>query len=370
MNKPSWQARLATFVVRRRVKPALADMRDIAAVRRAFDRPMVAPKGVRYTPATLGGVPGEWVEGRAPEPAQAAGPVVTLLYLHGGGFVGCSARTHRPLTAALALHGMRVFVPDYRLAPEHPFPAAPQDVLAVHRALRAEVGEGRLGLAGDSAGGNLALGLLQTLRDAGEVLPDAAALFSPALDLTGASPSILMNAGRDAMFDPHQLLHLTVAYLAGADPAQPLASPLNGSMHGLPPILLHVGESEVLRDDSVRLAHKAREAGVPVVLQVFHGVSHVWQIVRWLPETKRSVREAAAFLRTARRNDWPRDPEQPDGLIVGAGLSGIAAAVHLQRNCPDNSFTIPNPGKVSQALAAEPEPSAGPADAALRARGK
>ncbi len=333
MHKASWRARLATFVVRKRVKPTLSDMRDIAAVRRAFDRPMRAPGGVRYTPATRGGVPGEWVEAKQ----TASGPVTTLLYLHGGGFVGCSAHTHRPLTAALALQGLRLFVPDYRLAPEHPFPAAPQDVLAVYRALRADATVGRLGLAGDSAGGNLALGLMLTLRDAGETLPDAAALFSPALDLTGASPSITLNDGRDAMFDPQQLLHLTVAYLAGADPAQPLASPLNGAMHGLPPMLLHVGESEVLRDDSVRLAQKAREAGVTVELQVFQGVSHVWQIVRWLPESRRSIREAATFLRTAK----PRQgPEEPDVLIVGAGLSGIGAAVHLQQQCPDKSFTL------------------------------
>jgi monooxygenase len=333
MKKASWQARVAAFVVRRRVQPALADMRNIAAVRKAFGHPLPAAKGLRYTPATLGGVPGEWVEAEAATP----GATTTLLYLHGGGFVGCSARTHRPLTAALALQGLRVFVPDYRLAPEHPFPAAPQDALAVYRALRADAPTGRIVVAGDSAGGNLAMGLLLTLRDAGEAMPAAAALFSPALDLTGASPSMALNAGRDAMFDSKQLPHLTEAYLAGADPTQPLASPLFGNMAGLPPLLLHVGESEVLRDDSIRLAQKAREAGVRVELQVFPGVAHVWQLVRQLPESRRSVRSAAQFLLSAQHSG---QPEALDVLIVGAGLSGIGAAVHLQRDGPDKSFAL------------------------------
>jgi cation diffusion facilitator CzcD-associated flavoprotein CzcO/acetyl esterase/lipase len=331
--KPSWRARLAAFVVRHRVKPALRDMRDIAAVRAVFDEPLSPGRGVRYTPDRLGGLPGEWVEAEAP----SAPPAPTLLYLHGGGFVGCSAVTHRPITATLARRGLRVYVPDYRLAPEHPFPAAPQDVLAVYRALRAARPNDRLVVAGDSAGGNLALGLLLTLRDAGEALPAAAALFSPALDLTGASPSITLNAGRDALFDPVQLGHLAEHYLAGADPTQVLASPLLGDMAGLPPLLLHVGDDEVLRDDSIRLAQKAREAGVRVELRVFGGVPHVWQLVRQLPESRRSMRETARFLAEAEPH---RGDEAPEVLIVGAGLSGIGAAVHLQRDLPDTSFTI------------------------------
>ena len=144
----SWQARVAAFVVRRHVKQALADMRSIAAVRQAFGgKALPAAKGVRYTAATWGGVAGEWVEAEATV-ATPGSPATTLLYLHGGGFVGCSAQTHRPLTAAFALQGLRVFVPDYRLAPEHPFPAAPQDALAVYRALRAAAPAGRLVVAG------------------------------------------------------------------------------------------------------------------------------------------------------------------------------------------------------------------------------
>ena len=351
----SWRAHGAAWLVRRRIRPALANMQDIAAVRRAFAQALPAARGVRYSPASVGGVAGEWVQAEAPAPHNPTNPIspisptITLLYLHGGGFVGCSPQTHRPITAAFALQGLKVFVPDYRLAPEHPFPAAPQDALAVYRALRAADPAGRIVVAGDSAGGNLALGLLLALRDAGEALPAAAALFSPALDLTGASPSAStsaspsaspsasLNAGRDAMFDPLQLPHLGAAYLAGADPTQPLASPLLGDLAGLPPLLLHVGERELLRDDSIRLAQKAREAGVMVELQVFPVVPHVWQMIRQLPEARRSLRAAAQFLRTAQPLT---QAEAPDVLIVGAGLSGIGAAVHLQRHCPGKSFTL------------------------------
>jgi monooxygenase len=337
--KASWQARVAAFIVRRRVKPALGDLSDIARVRRVFNQAMPAPRGVQYTAAVVGGVPGEWVEASRGEAARA-----TLLYLHGGGFVGCSARTHRPITAALALQGLRVFVPDYRLAPEHPFPAAPQDAQAAWRALRA-AHPGRMVVAGDSAGGNLALGLMLALRDAGEPLPDAAALFSPALDLTGGSASLQANAERDAMFRGDKLEHLARAYLGTADGAQPLASPLLGDLRGLPPLLLHVGHDEALRDDSLRLADKARQAGVVVDLQVFATVPHVWQMLWRLPEARRSVQAAARFLREATREaataaGGERAPEHHDVIIVGAGLSGIGAAVHLQQHCPGKTFTL------------------------------
>ena len=328
----SWQARVAAYLVRRRVKPALGDMSDIARVRRAFGAPLPAPGGVRYRDDIVGGVKGEWVEAEGAAPAAD-----TLLYLHGGGFVGCSPRTHRPLTAALARQGLRLFVPDYRLAPEHPFPAAPDDALAVWQALRAQHQAGRLLVAGDSAGGNLALGLMLRLRDAGQAMPDAAALFSPSTDMTGDSASITLNAGRDCMFHGPDLANLARAYLGDADPAQPLASPLQADLRGLPPLLLHVGRDEALRDDSLRLATKAREAGVTVVLQVFERVPHVWQLLRLLPEARRSVAAAARFLQTAQARPGP---EWLDVLIVGAGLSGVGAAVHLQRHCPDKSFAL------------------------------
>ncbi len=345
LPRASWQARLATWLVRRRVKPALGDLRDIARVRRAFGQPLPHPRGVRFQPAELGGVPGEWVLAEPVHAADAPG-TPTLLYLHAGGFVGCSPHTHRPLSAALARQGLRVFVPDYRLAPEHPFPAAPDDALAVWRALviqhRASGRTGRITVAGDSAGGNLALGLMQRLREAiaagsADRLPDAGMLFSPALDMTGGSASLLGNAERDAMFRGDCLGALAEAYLQGADPAQPLASPLLGDLAGLPPLLVHVGCDEALRDDSLRLADGVRAAGGRIGLQVWPAVSHVWQLIWRLPEARRSVAQAARFLREAAPLGGV---EHHDVLIVGAGLSGVGAAAHLQMKCPALSLAL------------------------------
>ncbi len=335
----SLQARIAAAIVRRRAKRFLVDLSDVTRVRQVMGQALPAPGGVRYTDAVVGGVAGVWVEAQRAAGAGIAthNSITTLLYLHGGGFIGCSPRTHRPITAAFALQGLRVFVPDYRLAPEHPFPAAPQDAQAVYRALRADPATGRLVVAGDSAGGNLALGLMLALRDAGEPRPDAAALFSPWTDLTGGSPSITLNAQRDAMFQGPHLQHFAQAYLQGADAKQTLASPLFGELAGLPPLLLHVGETERLRDDSLRLAQKAREAGVSVELAVFPVVPHVWQAIHRLPEARRSIAAAARFLREAQRRT---QPETLDVVIIGAGLSGIGAAVHLQHKCPGKSFTL------------------------------
>ena len=340
----SLRARLVAWVIRRRIKPRLGDMRDLARVRRVFDAPGAGvPKGATFTAATLGGVPGEWIEAAAPagHRADPAAPPTTLFYIHGGGFVACSAATHRPLTASLARQGLRVFAPDYRLAPEHVFPAAVDDVVAAWRALRAQwVAEGRRGrlvVAGDSAGGNLALALMLTLRDAGEPLPDAAALFCPSTDMTGGSASLLENDARDPMFSGPALERLCEAYLGPQDRAHPLASPLQAALHGLPPILLHVGESEVLRDDTLRLVDKIRAAGGRADLGVWPGVPHAWQLVPWLPEARASVRAAARFLREAPPLS---QPEHLDVLIIGAGLSGIGSAAHLQRSGPQRRYAI------------------------------
>lgn len=287
----SLRARIYAFTVRRAVRPRLGDMRDIAKVRRVFDGASFPdPPGVTYAPGSLGGISGEHVSAHKARPDAPR-----VLYLHGGGFVACSARTHRPVTGALARRGLNLFAPDYRLAPEHPFPAAIDDAVAAWTAFRAG---GPAALAGDSAGGNLALALMLRLREAGLPMPEAAALFSPATDLVGTGLSHRANAARDAMFDPEGLQQLVAAYLGAADPSDPLASPLLADLTGLPPLLLHVGEREVLRDDSVRLAEKAKAAGVPVVLSVFPVVPHAWQFAgHRVPESRRSLDQAAGFLR-------------------------------------------------------------------------
>ena len=336
----SWQARIARTLIRKRVRPALGDMRDLMRVRKVMGEALPPPKGVTYTRGALGGVPGEWVE-REGAADIAASPRPTLMYVHGGGFVGCSPRTHRPITAAFALQGFRVFAPDYRLAPEHPFPAPLDDVVAAWRALRtlhdADSPGQRLVVAGESAGGNLALALMLSLRAAGERLPEAAALFSPATDLSGGSPSIEGNADRDPMFHGPSLANLGNAYLGTAgDATNPLISPVFADPTGLPPLLIHVAAEEALRDDGLRFAEKARAAGVSVETTVWPVVPHAWQLLAKVPEARRSLARAAGFLKTA----TPAALEHLDTLIIGAGLSGIGAAVHLQTDFPGRRFAI------------------------------
>ena len=291
----SLRAHVLAWTMERRVKGKMAPTGDIHQLRASLDRASLpVPRNVRFAPGTCGGIAGEWVSA-VKAASKVTGPTRRLLYVHGGGFIACSARTHRPITGAFAARGFTVFAPDYRLAPENPFPAGLDDVVAAWRAFAAE---GPAAVGGDSAGGNLALALMLRARAEGLPLPSAAALFSPPTDLLGTSESYRSNAARDAMFDPEKLGHLVPAYCGDADPAQPLASPLNGDLAGLPPLLLHVGERELMRDDSVRLAAKARAAGVSVVLDVVPVVPHAWQLIPFLPEARASLDAAATFLRT------------------------------------------------------------------------
>lgn len=331
----SWQTRLSAFLIRRRIKPRLGDMSKLRRVRALFNQPLPAPPGAEYQQAVVGGVPGEWVTSSTRKSPERG----VLLYLHGGGFIGCSPLTHRPVTAAFALQGWRVFVPDYRLAPEHPFPAQINDAVAVWRQLAEDFPHQRLVIAGDSAGGNLSLALMLHEKAASRRLPDAAALFSPATDMTGQSPSLLANTERDAMFHGAALGQLVMAYLGSHNPADPLASPVLGDLHGLPPLLLHVGADEVLRDDSLRLAQKAITSGVNARVQIWPGAPHVWQLLWRLPESRQSLRQASAFLSDAMPLS-AQTPEELDVVIIGAGLSGIGAAAMLQQECPDQHVAI------------------------------
>ena len=283
---PSLRLQMFAAMLRLTVRSRLGDMRDLARLKRVFEGfSLPAPRGVRFHADRIGGIAGEWAE---------AGGDMPLLYLHGGGFVGCSPQTHRPLTGAFAKAGFRVFAPDYRLAPRHPFPAAPQDAVAAWRGFSARVGR-PAALAGDSAGGNLALVVaLETKAEEGR--PAAVVAFSPATDLTGASESWRSNRLRDDMFT-EALGNLGPIYLAGADARDPRASPLYGDLSGLPPMLFQVGDGEMLRDDSVRFAKAANAAGSRAELTVWRGAPHVFQFAHaFVPEARRSLDEAAAFL--------------------------------------------------------------------------
>jgi epsilon-lactone hydrolase len=288
----SWQAHVSAWVVKWRVKRKLRGVRDYRVARKILrPDPYKVPASIRISPSKVGGVSGEWVEG----PAETK---TVLLYLHGGGYFACSAQSHRPITVGFALHGFRVLAPDYRLAPENQFPAAVDDAVAAYRGLLAEGhSPGSIVVAGDSAGGGLTLSLLLALREAGTPLPAGAALFSPWTDLAATGDSVRTNADRCAMFNGPDIGPSARYYLGATDPRNPLASPLYADLKGLPPLLIHVGKDEVLRDDSTRLAERAREAGVRVELKVWPVVPHAWQLApHMIPEARQSLRESAAFL--------------------------------------------------------------------------
>ena len=222
----------------------------------------------------VGGVPAYWLA------AGAADPSRVVLYLHGGSYAAGGLATHRDITGRLSRAGScRVLLLLYRLAPEHPFPAPVEDALAAYRALLLSgVDPARLVLVGDSAGGGLALALLMALRDAHEPLPAGAVVMSPWTDLASTAPSLRTKADIDPWLVAESVPREAAVYLAGADPRDPLASPLYGDLSGLPPLLVHVGEDEILLDDAVRVAEEARRAGVLTTLKVWPGMWHVFQL--------------------------------------------------------------------------------------------
>ncbi len=258
------------------------------------DRLHRVPEDVRVTEVSAGGVPAHWLEA----PGARAGRV--LLFLHGGGFELGSLRSDGELAARLGrASGMRVLFPEYRLAPEHPFPAAVDDVLAAWRWLRTgqDLSPASLAVAGDSAGGGLAAALLVALRDAGQALPAAAVLMSPTVDLTSSGASMTERAGQDPVSTPAMLRQFASRYLAGADPKTPLASPLFASLAGLPPLLIQAGTADLLLSDSERLAAAAAQAGVNVTLQIGEGLPHVYQLLLGTPEAAQATRQIGIFLR-------------------------------------------------------------------------
>lgn len=297
---PSWQARtfaaLTTLLMRRR---DWGDARALAArARRLFGGPipygLLRARGLRRERVTRAHFRGEWLV----PPRASRG---TILYIHGGGYVACSPATHRPITAALArLTGCRVVSVDYRRAPEHPFPAALNDVFAAWEwLLESGVPPASIAVAGDSAGGGLTLALLVRARDAGHALPACAVCFSPWTDLAGTGASATTNDGRCAMFHPENTAAFSAAYLAGASPLDPRASPLYADVHGLPPVLFQVGSTELLLDDSRRMHERLRDAGVESRIEIFDDVLHCWQMLDGLvPEARAALRQASSFIST------------------------------------------------------------------------
>jgi len=252
------------------------------------------PAGLEVRAGELAGLASEWLV----NPGASAGH--TLLHLHGGGYVMGSLNSHRGLVSRIALAcGVQAVMPEYRLAPEHPFPAALEDAVAAYRALLASgVAASSVVVSGDSAGGGLALSMLLALRDAGAPLPAAAVLISPYLDQTFSGESISTRAGVDPWLDVALLEPFGRLYAGERDRADPRISPLLGELRGLPPLLVQVGDHEILLSDSTRLAERARAAGVAVELEVWPELWHVFQLFApVLPEANEALAKIGAFAR-------------------------------------------------------------------------
>lgn len=240
---------------------------------------------------------------------QAAGAdqAAAVLYLHGGGYVAGSIDSHRNLIGHLAeAMGCRIFAADYRLAPEHPFPAPVDDAVAAYRGLVAastDGGEGldpsRIVISGDSAGGGLTVATLCALRDARDRLPAAAVPISALIDLEATGESMVSRAAADPIVSPESVPIMAELYLGeGGDVTDPLASPIHADMSGLPPLLIQVGDAEVLLDDSTRLAAMVEAAGGSAKLEVWPDMVHVWHgSAGFVPEADQAIEHIAAFAR-------------------------------------------------------------------------
>lgn len=303
----SWQSALACWFLRRQFRPeTLKPHIDVERARALTAKRVWSPRvprdwrlreayGAHDAPLR-----GEWLERADRGPAGGAAP--TVLYCHGGGYYFCSPRTHRSLVFPLARRAeARIFSLDYRLAPEHRYPAALDDASAAYRQLLATgVAPESIVIAGDSAGGGLALATLVALRDAGDPLPAGGLLFSPWTDLAAAGASIRGNDSVDPMFCGASIARAAKVYLGDASATDPYASPVYADLHGLPPLFIMAGSTEVLLDDSQRVADNARAAGVDCEFEVWEKMPHVWPMFApFIPEANRALDHAAAFVQRA-----------------------------------------------------------------------
>jgi monoterpene epsilon-lactone hydrolase len=284
------------FLLRKYFKPLSAES-DVHKVRAGFEanaKKLGPAKGVLIRQENIAGVDCEWLI----PPGCESAPLI--YYLHGGAYMVGSPRTHRKMVGHIAKHaGMRALLPDYRLAPENPFPAALEDSTAVYRSLL-EGGNNasRIAIGGDSAGGNLSMATLLALRDARDELPAACFLLSPWLDLACEGETLVTNATREPWFAAEEMPGIVSNYCSEFDIRNPLVSPVFADVSGLPPTLIQAGDQEILLSDSLRLADNISASNGSVTLQIWPDMWHVFQyFIGRMPESKRAIQDVADFLR-------------------------------------------------------------------------
>ncbi|MDX1804859.1 MAG: alpha/beta hydrolase [Alcanivorax sp.] len=308
----SWQSRVVRSVMRTAVKPSLARLRFSRRFMKfsqlGFDAVTLAlpvPSQVHIARTHMGGVPGEWlIAGREVRANRV------VLYFHGGAYFFGSPRSHRAVTWRLSKHcRARVLALDYRQPPDWSYPAPLEDAVRAYRALLEQgYHPDHIVLAGDSAGGNLALVTLLRLRELGMALPASAVLISPWADLTCSGESVLENARADQLIPLSALRFVAASYCEGHDPASPMLSPVFADLTGLPPLLIQVSGSEMLFSDALRIKQQADRAGVACQLQVWDDLMHVFHaLAAWLPEASLAMQEIGAFVNQQigqRDDDW------------------------------------------------------------------
>jgi epsilon-lactone hydrolase len=284
--------------------------RRYAALTAEFGPP---PADVMVERAHLGQVKGEWVR------VSETVPQRLLLYFHGGGYISGSPESHRPLVAKLCrVGGAAALSLDYRLGPEFPFPACLRDAVDAYRFLTAKAYPPHsVILAGDGAGGGLAVATMMAIRNGGLPMPAGLVALSPWADLTLSGWSIMQNAERDSAVSWELLFVSARHYLKGANPADPYASPIYGSMRDFPPIMIHAGSHEILRDDASRLGELAAAANVPVSVEVYDGMGHLFQALAASQDAKVSLHRIGQFIRA-------RTPETAPNVDFGESAKGGA----------------------------------------------
>lgn len=312
-RRPSLRSRAFNALLRLTFKRRLPLDADLVALRRHYEkldaRQFRVGRDVARTLVCAGDIAAEWLS----VPASRSERV--LLYFHGGSFAFRFPNAHAGFATRLSRRlGTQALIPDYRLAPEHPFPAAPEDCHAAYRWLLAKgYDPANIVFAGDSAGGNLALVTLHRARAAGEPMPACAVLLSPAVDCTMASPSFVVNESRDPMLQLASLLVMRRHYVPSPhDYTHPDVSPLFADFKGFPPLFFQAGSTEIMRDEATRAAEKAHEADVDVEIELWPEAAHVFQVVEFLPEANLALDSIVRFV--CQRTGWSdlRAPTPPD----------------------------------------------------------
>ncbi len=291
----SWQSRILKVIFQLKHLKAKDGPINVAKERKNLEKlgtqfPAMYP--AQYQPITIKNIRCEWVI-----PNDISHDNI-LMYLHGGGYSFGSIDSHRGLATNIAhISHTKTLLVDYRLAPEHPYPAALDDAITVYHWLLEHHGSKNIFIGGDSAGGGLTLALLLALRDKKVSLPAGAVCLSPWTDLTCSNPSSEKNIRKDFLVLPQALKHCASLYYGSQNPMNPFMSPLYGDLKGLPPLLIQVGSDEMLLDDSLLFAQKAKESGVKVEIEVWEKMQHVWQFgAKHLPEGRKAIKIIGSFI--------------------------------------------------------------------------